>query len=35
MYFINMYENRTIKSVEIVLRGVGGKKENDGGDESN
>jgi hypothetical protein len=34
MYFISMYENGTMKPVEIVLSGVG-KRENDGGGKSN
>jgi hypothetical protein len=36
MYFVFMYKNRTIKSVEIVLRrGQRGMRENNRGDESN
>jgi hypothetical protein len=36
VYFAFMYENRTMKPVEIVLRRGGGtKRENDGGGESN
>jgi hypothetical protein len=36
MYFVYMYETRTTKSVEIVLkRGGGVMRENDGGGESN
>jgi hypothetical protein len=30
-----VYENRTIKPVEIVLRSGGGGRDNDGGAESN
>jgi hypothetical protein len=30
-----MYEGRTLKSAEIILSGVGGKRENDGGDGPN
>jgi hypothetical protein len=32
MYFIYSYENRTMKSVEIVLRREKGVRKNDGGD---
>jgi hypothetical protein len=35
MYFISMYENGTMKPVEIVLRSGVGKRENDGGGKSN
>jgi hypothetical protein len=36
MYFVYMYEKRTMKSVDIVLtRGKEGMIENDGGGESN
>jgi hypothetical protein len=35
MYVIYLYEYRTIKSAEIVLRRGMGVKENDGGIESN
>jgi hypothetical protein len=35
MYFAFMYENRTMKPVEIVLRMGQGRRENDGGCESN
>jgi hypothetical protein len=36
MYFVYMYENRTVKAVEIALRRGGeGMWENDGGGESN
>jgi hypothetical protein len=33
MYFV--YENRKMKSIEIVLKRRRGMRENDGGDESN
>jgi hypothetical protein len=36
MWFVSIYENRKIKSVEIVLRREGGgKREHDGGGISN
>jgi hypothetical protein len=35
MYFVNVYENRTMKPVETVLRRGGGLRENDGEGESN
>jgi hypothetical protein len=35
MYFIHLYENRTVKLVKIVLSGGEGMKKNDGGGESN
>jgi hypothetical protein len=36
MYFVLVYENRTMKPVEIVLkRGLGAMREKDGGGESN
>jgi hypothetical protein len=36
MDFVFVYENRTMKFVELVLRKVGGeKRESDGGGESN
>jgi hypothetical protein len=35
MYFLYIYENRTMKPVEIVLRMGGGISENDGGGTSN
>jgi hypothetical protein len=35
MYFVLMYENQTMKPVEIALRMGEGLKEKDEGDESN
>jgi hypothetical protein len=36
MYFVFIYENRTMKFVEIVLKREGGEmRENNGGSESN
>jgi hypothetical protein len=35
MYFVFIYENERMKSIEIVLRKGEGKRENDGGSESN
>jgi hypothetical protein len=36
MYFVSIYENRRMKSVEIVLKKEGvGKRENNGGGKSN
>jgi hypothetical protein len=32
MYFVNVYKNRTMKLVEIILKR--GRRENDGGGES-
>jgi hypothetical protein len=34
MYFVSVYEKRKMKPVEIVLRGGGRKRENDGGGKS-
>jgi hypothetical protein len=35
MYFVFLYKNRIMKSIEIVLRRAGGQmRENDGGSES-
>jgi hypothetical protein len=35
MYFIDLYEKRTMKLVEIILRKGEGVRNNDGADESN
>jgi hypothetical protein len=35
MYFVSIYENGRIKPVGIALKGVAGKRENDGGGKSN
>jgi hypothetical protein len=34
MYFVSMYEYRRMKSVEIVVKGSRGKRENNGGHKS-